>query len=213
MAHLRPSTPTRRKVRVVPVALLAGMAILGLAPSASAAISVDKSFATSVQAGGLALQTSTGNLFVYDDGGTIHIYDQTGATKGTLAWPPLGGCTGGVLACVELKNGDAACLTKAQATCAKNAAKIPALATSLAANIAKSCATAPLAPGDLLAPAGLDFGDRASVCIGLGVTSLTTVADIATCVQRQHECRVDQLLENETPRLRELLGLGHVALP
>jgi hypothetical protein len=138
---------------------------------------------------------------------------KAGATYVKKKIAALAGCTSAVLACVELKNGDAACLTKAEATCAKSAAKIPGLTTGLATTVAKGCGTAPLVPGDLRAPAGLDFDERASVCALFGVTSLTTVSDIATCVQRQHECRVDQLLEDETPRLRELLGLGHVALP
>jgi len=64
-------------------AVLLTIAIVGPAATpASAAISVDKSFATGVEAGGLALQMSTGNLFVYDDVSTIHVYDQTGAAKG-----------------------------------------------------------------------------------------------------------------------------------
>ena len=46
-----------------------------------------------------------------------------------------------------------------------------------------------------------------------GVPSLATVADVTTCLERQVACRTDQLLENRTPRLGELLGLGGVTLP
>ena len=46
-----------------------------------------------------------------------------------------------------------------------------------------------------------------------GVANLATVADVTTCLERQVACQADQLLENETPRIDELLGLGGVSLP
>jgi hypothetical protein len=50
-------------------------------------VSIDASWHNGGQAGGLAVQPSTGHVFVYDNGGTIHVYDPTGMPQYTLAWP------------------------------------------------------------------------------------------------------------------------------
>lgn len=75
------------------------------------------------------------------------------------------------------------------------------------------CNASPLAIGDLLAPAGLGFDVRTSRCAGLGVASLDTTANVAACLVHEIACRVDQLLEIQTPRTMELLGLGGVSPP
>lgn len=66
----------------------------------------------------------------------------------------------------------------------------------------------PLEPADLFGSSGLGATALAPTCTGLGVPTLATSADLASCLVRNLECRADQLLENETPRLRELLQLG-----
>ncbi len=91
--------------------------------------------------------------------------------------------------------------------------KIPGLEGALTAALAKSCGAAPLNVGDLLADAGLGLGARTSTCAGLGVATLDTTADVAVCLTRAIACRVDQLLDVETPRTQELLGLGGVSVP
>jgi len=40
-----------------------------------------------------------------------------------------------------------------------------------------------------------------------------SIGDVTTCLTRFHHCRAHELLENEIPRLRELLGTGQLALP
>ena len=94
----------------------------------------------------------------------------------------------------------------------KAVAALPKLQASFAAAIAKSCG-APLVPADLLASEGLGAAGLAASCTRLGFPSLTSVADVSACLERQLACRADQLLESTTPRLGELLGLGGVALP
>jgi hypothetical protein len=64
-----------------------------------------------------------------------------------------------------------------------------------------------------LIPAGLGFDVDASTCAGLGVASLDTVADLATCLTRALACRVDQMLDVQTPRTEGLVELGGVNLP
>jgi uncharacterized delta-60 repeat protein len=122
-------------------------------------------------------------------------------------------CLQAAARCVQLKPGDAACLAKLRATCAK---KIGALSTpsgveaKLAAAVAKSCDG--LAPGDLTSADGLGFQTHAAECATLGAPGATAAA-IADCVRRQHECRLEEVLDATTPRAGELFELGQVALP
>ena len=117
-------------------------------------------------------------------------------------------CAGAVAACVQSKASDSACLAKARTTCGKLALKLAAAETKVGATVAKSCG--PVAAAGVLAANGLGFAVHAPTCAGLGVPALTTLADVAACTTRLHECRALQLLENQTPRLGELLDLGGV---
>lgn len=122
-------------------------------------------------------------------------------------------CASAVTACVQAKPADAACLPKAQKTCAKAVAKITApngLEAKLAAGVAKKCGALSLA--DLTGTDGLGYQDRTGECAALA-GPLASAADVAACVVRQHECRAERLLESQTPRLHELLDLGGVTLP
>jgi CSLREA domain-containing protein len=121
-------------------------------------------------------------------------------------------CGAAVFSCVQTKPGDQACVAKSSATCTKAVAALPKLEASFASTIAKSCG-APLTVADLLASEGLGASGLAASCARLGVPSLTSVADVTACLERQLACRADQMLESTTPRLEELLGLGGVALP
>ncbi len=107
------------------------------------------------------------------------------------------------------------CLGAAQSACAKAIATLtrPAkgVEAKLVAAIVKSCGTPGFA--DVLAVNGLGYAAAASTCSGLGVPTLDSAAALATCVARQHECRVEQWLERESPRLRELIDLGGTPLP
>lgn len=107
------------------------------------------------------------------------------------------------------------CLDGAQATCAKAIAGLTrpgnGVEAKLTGAIAGACA--PVATADVLAPVGLGFEALAGTCGALGVPSLDSSAALATCVVRQHECRVEQWLERETPRLRELVELGGTPFP
>ena len=109
----------------------------------------------------------------------------------------------------------APCLDGAQAACAKTIATLTrpgnGVEAKLVGAITKSCGSALFA--DVLAPNGLGYGAFTSTCAGLGVPALDSSAALATCVARQHECRIEQLLERTTPRLRELIDLGGTPLP
>src|SRR5688572_26133014 len=71
----------------------------------------------------------------------------------------------------------------------------------------------PLVAADLMTSEGLGVSALTERCAALGIASLATVADVTACLEPQLACRVDHLLENTTPRLKELLGLGGVVLP
>ena len=122
-------------------------------------------------------------------------------------------CGAAVFSCFQTKPGDPSCVTKAGATCRKALAALPKLAGSFASAIGKSCGAAPLTPADLRASEGLGASAFADTCAALGVTSLATVADVGDCLARRVACRADQALENETPRLRELLSAAGAMLP
>jgi hypothetical protein len=125
-------------------------------------------------------------------------------------------CALAVSKCLQEKPADMACLPKARKTCAQQVGKITApqgLRAKLVATVVRACDAPGLGIDATLASTGIGFGARAQLCAGLAVVNLATIADVAACLERQHECRVEQALEAELPRLRELLAIGGVALP
>lgn len=129
-------------------------------------------------------------------------------------------CVDAVFACVQEKPGDADCQAKARDLCERETSKIDEGDKSdeakLRTAIEKACgpkkAGEPpqVAPADLLAPAGLGFSANATACARLGVSSLNSTGDVAECVVRHHECRVEKLIEKEAPRAREMLAVGAI---
>lgn len=125
-------------------------------------------------------------------------------------------CAASLHACVQVKPTDAKCRTKAGAGCVKQFAKLTApgkgAAAKLSAAVTKSCTKAPLTLADVLATNGAGFDLLGGECTALD-GGLGSIAGLADCVARRHACRVDQMLENELPRIRELLAIAGVALP
>ena len=120
-------------------------------------------------------------------------------------------CAATVATCVQLKASDPACLAKAATTCGKLAQKLTAAEVKLGTAIGKSCGGA-VGVAAVVASEGLGFAAHETTCAGLGVATLASLSDVATCSVRLHACRVEQMLENQTPRLRELLELGGTPL-
>ena len=118
-------------------------------------------------------------------------------------------CLSAVYVCVQVKPTDAKCRPKAETTCRKQLAKLTApgkgATAKLAAAITKSCTKAPLGLADLLENGGLGFAALDGECAALGVPSLGSLADVSTCLERRHTCRVQQMIETEMPRVEELL--------
>jgi uncharacterized delta-60 repeat protein len=123
-------------------------------------------------------------------------------------------CLQAVTSCVQQKPADQMCLASARAKCSKQIAQLTApdgVEAKLQAAVAKDCAT--LDATELTGGAGLGYQERAAECIALHAAGADSAAAVGDCVRRQHECRVEQMLEATTPRLRELLGIGQVSLP
>ncbi len=120
----------------------------------------------------------------------------------------LGACQKAVADCVQLKPGDAACLAKAREKCTKARTSLPAAEAKLTAVIGKACGEPAVTSANLDAAAGLGFAGETAACSGRGVDTLATVADVAECVRRQHQCAAERVLGAAVPRALELLGLG-----
>jgi hypothetical protein len=127
-------------------------------------------------------------------------------------------CLRGLERCLFVEGSAAGpCLDGAREGCAKALAILtrPAngVEAKLLATIASGCSSPDLPFADVLSSTGLGYAAFASTCAALGAGALDSPAALAACVVRQHECRVEQLLERETPRLRELIDLGGTPLP
>ncbi|MEO6027268.1 MAG: hypothetical protein ABIR79_10425 [Candidatus Binatia bacterium] len=119
-------------------------------------------------------------------------------------------CIDAVAACVQLKPADPSCVPKAQAQCAKIGTRLAGPAGPAAkarAAIAKACS----APADMLIATGLGHATSAVYCAAVDVPALTTPADVAECIVRDHACRVTKVIEATVPRGIELLGRGGLA--
>lgn len=137
---------------------------------------------------------------------------KAGAAFASKRQKGLAKCFDAVTACIQLKPDDAACMSKAQATCEKVAHAVfwDPFGTSLfgkaEAAIAKACDPIPLA--DLLAPEGLGQGAFAAQCVAIGDQASDSVSAVADCLLDFHACRTDRLVEKQYPRAIELEELG-----
>lgn len=113
----------------------------------------------------------------------------------------LGNCGRAVQRCIQTRPGDPACLDKASARCR---GALTALATAdhkHAAAVRKRCGGT-LALADVLAPAGLGYGNLAC-----GDEDAAVLDDLVGCVVGEHACRGAALFELLQPRAKELLRL------
>jgi hypothetical protein len=70
-----------------------------------------------------------------------------------------------------------------------------------------------LANAELLGAAGAGFQSQAGLCHALAVPSLGSIGAITDCLTRHEQCRAQQLVERELPRLDELLATGGLVFP
>jgi hypothetical protein len=130
---------------------------------------------------------------------------KAGSSYVSTALTRLDGCVAKVLKCLQLKPGDDKCLAKAKSQCVKQIDQsLPALAQKLENGIGKRCA---LPFTELGAEQGLGLAKIEAVCAAVGVDALGNLADYQTCLARQHQCLVRDLLQFGTPRAGEVLRL------
>jgi len=128
---------------------------------------------------------------------------------GNFALAKLGNmekCVDTVFSCIQKKPTDATCITKAQAKCGKAFSKIATARAKLGPAIDKGCAGVDVAA--LVAANGGDVGALAIDCAAHGVVALATLADFEQCLQRTHDCLVEDLMFLEAPRTGQLLADG-----
>jgi hypothetical protein len=130
---------------------------------------------------------------------------KAGSSYVSTALTRLDGCVAKVLKCLQLKPGDDKCLAKAKSQCVKQIDQsLPALAQTLETGLGKRCA---LPFTELGAEQGLGLAKIEAVCAAVGVDALGNLADYQTCLARQHQCLVRDLLQFGTPRAGEVLRL------
>jgi len=132
---------------------------------------------------------------------------KSGATFAAATAKSLGACFGGVFKCVQTKPGDAKCLAKAVARCAKetDAGRIARL-TKLVAGVNGKCPSL----ADLRAADGLGYDALAGACAGTG--AFADVPAVVDCLRAQLECRMERAFSGAMPRARGLASEHGVPL-
>ncbi len=126
----------------------------------------------------------------------------------------LDACSTAVLACIQTKPADAACLSKATGKCSKSLlTAIPQAEVAATAKIVKSCG-APLRPADLLAPDGLGIGAQAAACnTDFGLNVCSDLPTLASCLVAEGSRGAERLFASEQPRANELIQQVITPLP
>jgi hypothetical protein len=117
-------------------------------------------------------------------------------------------CLGEVFKCVQTKPGDQACIDKAAGKCANEFGpdgKISKAEEKLRSSVQKKCG--PASFSDLAGTMGMNLDDLASVCVSLGVSSLSSLDDYVECLYRQHECLGQEMIRIQVPRVEDLLSV------
>ncbi len=112
-------------------------------------------------------------------------------------------CVNAVLACIQLKPGDASCITKAAVRCGSEAGKIVAAEAKFAVATNKKCPAIPFAT--LASAAGLDWNALTGVCTSVGVGPVSSLATYQECLRRNHACAAASVLRTAAPRAGEML--------
>lgn len=117
----------------------------------------------------------------------------------------VGKCLKAAADCVQLKPGDAACVTKAAAACTKAFETIGSATTGLLATLTEQCgpAAAELGPA-----AGFGYDADVAACAARGVPNADTLDEIVDCIGRREACIVDRTIGAAVPRAGELLALA-----
>jgi hypothetical protein len=132
---------------------------------------------------------------------------------GSVIAKALQKCVDFGVACLQRKNGDAACLATAQAKCQKLSDKVQNQQKGTLFKIlgaaSKSCAA--LSSTQVKQANGLGFTAQSARCSALGAIQFGTEGTIV-CAGVQQSCEGKQMLIREIPRLDEFLALLNVQI-
>lgn len=122
------------------------------------------------------------------------------------------GCLDAGIACLQVKPTDAACLTKAQAKCAKSFGKLqnPTKGTiaKIGGKFRKVCSSGPnLSTTDLSGTSGLGLSALIARCNALGASG------IDRCFGAQAFCEGAHIVERQIPRAQEIADLLGIVIP
>ncbi len=121
-------------------------------------------------------------------------------------------CAAATFACASTKADDPSCAAKATTTCDKAFGALAKADAALTAAVAKGCADPPLAFTAVTSAAGANVGALAADCASLGVATLSTLGDYASCLVRRSTCAAEALLRFEAPRSTTLFpSVGRTA--
>jgi hypothetical protein len=109
-------------------------------------------------------------------------------------------CADAVMNCAQVKRTQK-CVDGAAKTCTKQITTVDGAQTKLGGAITKACEKTPI--DDLLGASGGDAGALATLCTGVGVVSVTNLADYATCVAKHERCQVEDSIRFTVPRIDE----------
>ncbi len=109
-------------------------------------------------------------------------------------------CADAVMTCAQLTRTQK-CVDAATKTCTKQIAAVDTAQVKVHDAVAKGCTKLPLA--DLLDANGGDVGALETVCQGVGVAPLATLADYADCVAQHARCQVEDSIRFTAPRIAE----------
>lgn len=134
---------------------------------------------------------------------------KAGARYGSRRVARLQKCVATVTKCVQRKPGDAACLARASATCAKEQDAVAFDSLILVDAIERACGAATVA--DLRSLAGMGFAAEDAPCVTEAGIPPVALGALTGCFARGHACRAEQLVAFESPRAAELVALAGIS--
>jgi len=119
-------------------------------------------------------------------------------------------CSDAIMACAQLKPTQK-CVEAAAAKCTKASMGVDDAQAKLATAITKACEKIPLA--NLTDTNGGDVANLATLCSGVGVASVATLADYGTCLALYERCQVEDSINLTVPRIEEFFTAMQQASP
>jgi hypothetical protein len=128
--------------------------------------------------------------------------DKAGVSFAAKARGAIAKCADAVMNCAQIKRTQK-CVDSAAKLCTKQFLTVDDAQQKVQDAVTKACTKIPL--NDLFDNDGGDVGALATVCSGVGVSSLATLADYASCIAKQERCQIEESITFTVPRINEFL--------